>query len=82
MDRRTRRRGALAAVAVGTLAIAGPAAAAAPTSTAAPAVVGSFEEGKTLTALTGAWTGSPFSFSYQWQRCDAGGGACGDVGGA
>jgi predicted secreted protein len=42
-------------------------ASAAPTNTLAPAVSGTAQEGQTVTALNGTWTGAP-SFSYQWQE--------------
>jgi hypothetical protein len=35
-----------------------------------------------LTAGTGTWAGSPTSFAFQWQRCNAGGTSCADVVGA
>jgi hypothetical protein len=38
--------------------------------------------GQTLSAGTGSWTGNPTSFSFQWQRCDAGGANCVDIPGA
>lgn len=54
---------------------------AAPASTAAPAVSGEAEAGKTLTVSTGTWANNPTSFGYQWQRCDANGGACSNIAG-
>ena len=45
--------------------------AAAPTNTVLPAVSGVAQEGETLTALEGVWTGAP-SFTYQWQEDDSG----------
>lgn len=48
-----------------------------------PAIVGTAEEGQTLTAAVGVWDGTPpFSYTYQWQRCEAGGAECHDVPGA
>jgi hypothetical protein len=47
-----------------------------PTNTAAPTVSGTAKIGEQLAADPGKWTGGVSSFSYQWQRCDAGGGAC------
>jgi len=44
-----------------------PAGGSAPTNTVLPAVSGTVQEGQTLTALPGVWTGSP-SFTYQWQE--------------
>ena len=41
----------------------------APVNTAAPAITGTAQQGSTLTASTGSWTGSPTSYSYQWQDC-------------
>ena len=41
------------------------------------------EDGATLTAGTGGWTGTePITFTYQWQRCDADGANCEDIAGA
>ena len=37
--------------------------------------------GNSLSVGTGTWTGSP-TFTYQWGRCDTGGGNCSDIGGA
>ena len=56
-----------------------------PDNTAPPTIgsSGGYREGQTLTALPGTWESPvPTAFSYQWQRCTAGGGACADVPGA
>lgn len=48
-----------------------------------PAIGGLAKEGQTLTALEGAWGGTPpFSFSYAWGRCDADYDRCDLIGGA
>lgn len=54
----------------------------APANTALPTISGSATQGSTLSASTGTWTNSPTSYGYQWQRCNAGGGACQNVTGA
>jgi hypothetical protein len=51
----------------------------APANTAAPAVTGNTYVGQTLTSTTGSWTGSPVSYTYQWEDCDASGSNCSDI---
>jgi hypothetical protein len=53
-----------------------------PANTTAPAIAGTAQDGQTLSASTGSWSGSPTSYAYQWQRCDATGSGCGDLAGA
>jgi hypothetical protein len=51
-----------------------------PTNLAAPALTGAAQDGETLTASEGSWTGTlPIALAYQWQRCDALGEACADI---
>jgi hypothetical protein len=48
----------------------------APLNTAEPAISGTARFGSTLTASTGSWSGAtPMTFTFQWRRCDASGGA-------
>ncbi|HEX7525153.1 MAG TPA: hypothetical protein VF327_02540, partial [Gaiellaceae bacterium] len=49
---------------------------------AAPAISGSPQQGQTLSADHGHWTGGPSAFSYQWSRCDAAGANCTAIAGA
>jgi len=54
-----------------------------PSNTAPPTISGSTEEGQTLTASTGSWTGSaPFLYGYQWQSCNEHGEDCQEIEGA
>jgi concanavalin A-like lectin/glucanase superfamily protein len=54
-----------------------------PVNTSPPTITGTPEVGRTLTASDGTWTGTqPLAFSYQWKRCNAGGGACTSIAGA
>lgn len=49
----------------------------APSNTTAPAISGSAQEGSTLTASSGSWSGTtPITFTYAWERCDSGGSSC------
>jgi hypothetical protein len=42
------------------------------TNVSAPTISGTTQDGQTLTASAGSWTGLPSpSFSYQWERCTA-----------
>src|SRR5947208_604859 len=62
--------------------VAASALAAAPTNQTAPSISGKAMVGQTLTADKGEWSGSPTTFTYQWQRCDNDGTSCGDIAGA
>jgi hypothetical protein len=54
----------------------------APSNTVAPSITGTAVEGQTLSASPGSWTGSPTSFSYQWQDCTLLGLLCSNISGA
>ncbi len=54
--------------------------AASPFNTSPPTIKGTAEQGQTLNAKAGSWSGvKPITFAYQWLRCDSGGGECKDV---
>jgi len=54
---------------------ASTAAAAAPNNTGEPVISGRAEQGRTLSASRGTWTGTgPITYSYRWVRCGTGGG--------
>ena len=53
-----------------------------PSATAPPTLTGSAIEGQTLSASPGSWSGVSISYTYQWNRCDSGGGACAALPGA
>jgi hypothetical protein len=53
-----------------------------PTPSKPPTISGTAEVGLTLVATRGTWKGSPTSFRFQWNRCDATGAACVAIGGA
>ncbi len=57
-----------------------PATVTAPVNTKLPAIIGVAQSSKTISADPGSWTGTPTSFTYQWQRCDAAGANCVVVG--
>jgi hypothetical protein len=44
--------------------------------------MGVAQQGQTLTEAHATWSNSPTAYSYQWERCDAGGASCQDVSGA
>ena len=54
-----------------------------PSNTSPPSVSGTAQDGQTLSANAGSWSGDqPIGFAYQWRRCDSGGGSCADIDGA
>ena len=51
--------------------------------TTPPSIEGAAQDGKTLTANVGVWSGAtPISYAYQWQSCNSTGGECEDIEGA
>jgi serine protease AprX len=51
-----------------------------PVSTSKPSILGTVEEGQTVTAANGSWEGTPtITFSYEWERCDVNGANCSDI---
>lgn len=56
---------------------------AAPANTSKPTISGTLQEGQTLTASQGTWSGTnPISYSFQWMRCDSNGNNCAPIAGA
>ncbi|HWF49613.1 MAG TPA: hypothetical protein VG294_03120 [Solirubrobacteraceae bacterium] len=64
------------------LAPASPPPPAAPANTAPPVISGAPTEGQILQTSTGAWSGSPTGYSYQWKDCNSTGGSCANISGA
>jgi hypothetical protein len=53
-----------------------------PQNTSLPVISGSAQQGQQLSASTGAWSGSPTSYAYEWLRCDSAGASCSAIAGA
>ncbi len=54
-----------------------------PSNTAPPSITGTTTDGRTLTASTGAWSGTPpLSYGYAWERCNSSGESCASISGA
>ena len=82
-----RRQAGITALATATvLALAGTAdarLAAPPTNSSPPTISGLAQQGQTLTAANGTWSGTePVTYTYTWQRCDKDGGRCREIRGA
>jgi thermitase len=54
----------------------------APANTSPPTISGTAQQGQTLTANAGSWSGSPTGYGYQWQSCDSNGANCAAISGA
>jgi Phosphoesterase family len=48
----------------------------APVNVSPPTISGIAQQGQTMAASQGGWTGSPTGFSYEWLRCDSAGAHC------
>src|SRR5215216_2392129 len=54
-----------------------------PVNTSPPTISGTPQDGQTLTAAPGSWSGTqPITYADQWQRCDSSGANCAPVSGA
>jgi hypothetical protein len=49
---------------------------------APPTIAGTPQQGQTLRAGPGTWSGAPTTFAYAWSRCDATGNVCSPIAGA
>lgn len=78
----TNADGSSSAQSAQTAQVAAASSSAAPKNTGLPTISGTARAGQQLTADPGAWSGSPTSFTYQWQRCDADVAVCSNILGA
>ncbi len=53
-----------------------------PLNTGLPVITGTPQGGRTLTVSNGTWSGSPTSYTYQWEDCDSSGASCAGIIGA
>ena len=53
-----------------------------PSTSGVPTISGSAVDGQTLSESHASWSGSPTSYSYQWQSCDGSGNNCSPIPGA
>ena len=67
----TTKGGAALATSAPSAVVAAPNGALPPAALTPPVVSGTPQVGQTLTTTTGTWSGTPTTYAYQWQRCDA-----------
>ncbi len=53
-----------------------------PVNTGLPIISGTSYNGQTLKTTNGTWTGSPTSYTYQWEDCNSSGTSCANIAGA
>jgi hypothetical protein len=54
----------------------------APANTSPPTITGTAQQGLTINAGQGTWSGTqPINYTYQWQRCDSSGANCSPISG-
>ena len=53
--------------------------AAAPVNTSPPTITGTAQEGQTLKATPGTWSGTGIDYAYQWRRCGPAGRHCSNI---
>lgn len=53
-----------------------------PSNQSPPAITGTVEQGRTLTASHGTWTNEPTAYAYQWEECTGSGAGCTPISGA
>jgi hypothetical protein len=53
-----------------------------PQNTGLPVISGIPQGGRTLTTSNGTWSGSPTSYTYQWEDCNSSGASCAGIAGA
>jgi hypothetical protein len=53
-----------------------------PVNTGPPVISGQLFVGQTLSTTNGTWTGSPTSYTYQWEDCNSSGTSCTSIAGA
>ena len=61
---------------------AGPVLPAAPAPGDPPEIIGTAQQGKTLSASNGTWSNNPTGFAYVWEDCDGSGSNCSPITGA
>ncbi len=54
----------------------------APANLTVPTIAGTAQQGQTLVATGGTWSGNPVGFSWQWEDCNSGGSSCVNISGA